>query len=85
MAGSLATLVVSALLPEAAYAAVHAEPDNALSFPTWAIHVSSVAEWCAAVKVVAHTTAMARVLRGSSFNEAVLVITSLFLIKSLPI
>jgi Protein of unknown function (DUF2499) len=28
---------------------LHAEPSNALSLPTWAIHVSSVAEWCAAV------------------------------------
>jgi hypothetical protein len=29
------------LLQEAAHAALHAEPGNALSLPTWAIHVAS--------------------------------------------
>lgn len=31
---------------------VHAEPANALSLPTWAIHVSSVIEWTAAMALV---------------------------------
>jgi Protein of unknown function (DUF2499) len=45
----------AAALPEAAEvlpalaALVHEEPGNALSLPTWAIHVSSVLEWCAAM------------------------------------
>ena len=34
-----------ALVPEASALAVHVEPANALSLPTWAIHFSSVAEW----------------------------------------
>lgn len=40
--------VVSALclLPaSSAFAAIHAEPANALSLPTWAIHISSTVEW----------------------------------------
>ncbi len=28
-----------------ALAAIHAEPANALSLPTWAIHISSTVEW----------------------------------------
>ena len=38
---------LSEVLP--ALAALHAEPQNALSLPTWAIHVSSVIEWVAAM------------------------------------
>ena len=38
---------LSEVLP--ALAALHAEPQNALSLPTWAIHVSSVVEWVAAM------------------------------------
>ena len=38
--------------PEAATAAIHAEPANALSVPTWAVHVSSVAEWLLAMDLV---------------------------------
>jgi hypothetical protein len=38
------------LTPGAASALeLHAEPANALSLPTWAIHVSSVTEWVAAM------------------------------------
>ena len=34
------------LLPASpALAAIHAEPANALSLPTWAIHISSTVEW----------------------------------------
>ena len=34
------------LLPaNPALAAIHAEPANALSLPTWAIHISSTVEW----------------------------------------
>lgn len=44
-AGAGAALAMSAFLaPEAALAALE-EPTNALSLPTWAIHVSSVVEW----------------------------------------
>jgi Protein of unknown function (DUF2499) len=39
------------VLPAAALG-VHAEPSNALSLPTWAIHVSSVIEWTAAMALV---------------------------------
>ena len=39
------------VLPGAA-AILHAEPQNALSLPTWAIHVSSVIEWTAAMALV---------------------------------
>ena len=28
-----------------ALAAIHTEPSNALSLPTWAIHISSTVEW----------------------------------------
>jgi hypothetical protein len=38
--------------PEAASAAIHVEPVNALSVPTWAVHVSSVAEWLLAMDLV---------------------------------
>ena len=34
------------LLPASpALAAIHTEPANALSLPTWAVHVSSTVEW----------------------------------------
>lgn len=33
-------------------AAAHAEPSNALSFPTWMVHVSSLIEWLAAMTYV---------------------------------
>lgn len=33
-------------------AAAHAEPANALSFPTWMVHVSSLIEWLAAMTYV---------------------------------
>lgn len=36
----------------AAALSVHPEPANALSLPTWAIHVSSVIEWTAAMALV---------------------------------
>lgn len=61
-AGSVALLTAAAAAhPDAAQAAeaavtaaagafsIHAEPSNALSLPTWAIHVSSVTEWVAAM------------------------------------
>ncbi|GLC46704.1 hypothetical protein PLESTB_001354400 [Pleodorina starrii] len=56
-AGHLAagTLLLAAacsdlLVPGAAHALeLHAEPGNALSLPTWAIHVSSVLEWVTAM------------------------------------
>ncbi|GBF92852.1 ycf49 [Raphidocelis subcapitata] len=47
-----AAAAVSAALaacPEARAAGLIAEPANALSLPTWAIHVSSVAEWLIAI------------------------------------
>ena len=51
-----AVLGVSSLAaahPEAANAlTIHMEPSNALSVPTWAIHVSSVTEWIAAMALM---------------------------------
>ena len=49
-----ATAVVGAfLLPEASTAAaIHAEPENALSLPTWIIHISSVIEWGTAMALM---------------------------------
>lgn len=45
-----AAAALSLAHPGAAQAlTVHAEPANALSLPTWAIHVSSVTEWVAAM------------------------------------
>ncbi len=38
--------------PEVAAAALHVEPGNALSVPTWAVHVASVAEWLIAMDLV---------------------------------
>jgi hypothetical protein len=50
VAGAAALLAAAAAHPEAASAlTLHAEPSNALSLPTWAIHVSSVTEWVAAM------------------------------------
>ena len=52
-AHGLGAWCVSALAGlEPAAAAVHAEPANALSLPTWAIHVSSTVEWGAAMYLV---------------------------------
>ena len=31
---------------------IHQEPENALSFPTWVIHISSVVEWAIAMALV---------------------------------
>eukprot|EP00600_Ochromonadales_sp_CCMP1393_P007030 CAMPEP_0174961070 /NCGR_PEP_ID=MMETSP0004_2-20121128/4041_1 /TAXON_ID=420556 /ORGANISM="Ochromonas sp., Strain CCMP1393" /LENGTH=361 /DNA_ID=CAMNT_0016209485 /DNA_START=54 /DNA_END=1139 /DNA_ORIENTATION=- len=31
---------------------VHAEPDNALSIPTWVVHTSSLLEWLVAMKLI---------------------------------
>ncbi|KAK9789926.1 hypothetical protein WJX73_006554 [Symbiochloris irregularis] len=46
----LSTVALGCLLfPGGAWAASHAEPGNALSLPTWAIHVSSVLEWLTAM------------------------------------
>ena len=47
-AASLAAAAVVAMLPAPAMAALHAEPANALSLPTWAIHISR----CAAAGIV---------------------------------
>lgn len=44
---------VALVLPDAAHAfSIHQEPDNALSFPTWVIHISSVIEWIVAMALV---------------------------------
>lgn len=37
------------VVPGVAEAATHSEPANALSIPTWMIHISSVIEWTAAM------------------------------------
>ncbi|XP_076882831.1 uncharacterized protein LOC143531414 [Bidens hawaiensis] len=44
--------LTSPLFIEAASAAEFSEPSNALSLPTWAIHVSSVVEWITAMILV---------------------------------
>ncbi len=49
------TVAAAALLLQGAPAlafTVHQEPDNALSFPTWVIHISSVIEWGIAMALV---------------------------------
>ena len=56
-AGLIAAAAVAALLTQADPAdavglIVREEPGNALSLPTWAIHVSSVIEWIAAMGLV---------------------------------
>lgn len=51
--GCLAAVAALPLLAlPAAALGLHAEPQNALSLPTWAIHVSSVLEWTAAMALV---------------------------------
>lgn len=51
--GCLAAVAALQLLAlPAAALGLHAEPENALSLPTWAIHVSSVLEWTAAMALV---------------------------------
>ena len=49
---ALVSLTLCAAGPEAASASIHVEPANALSVPTWAVHVSSVAEWLIAMELV---------------------------------
>ena len=44
-----AVILAASCSPAAAALELHAEPANALSLPTWAIHVSSVAEWVTAM------------------------------------
>ena len=56
-AAVVTAVAVAALLShggpaEAAGVLVREEPANALSLPTWAIHVSSVIEWVAAMGLV---------------------------------
>lgn len=54
---SLAVAAAWLCLPQEAQAmTVTPEPSNALSLPTWAIHVSSVLEWVIATKVSATQT-----------------------------
>jgi hypothetical protein len=49
-AAAVAAVAASLADPAAAAALVlHAEPANALSLPTWAVHTSSVMEWCLAM------------------------------------
>eukprot|EP00878_Enallax_costatus_P008426 GHUV01008807.1.p1 GENE.GHUV01008807.1~~GHUV01008807.1.p1 ORF type:complete len:191 (+),score=26.79 GHUV01008807.1:75-647(+) len=49
----LGLTALSVLSPQAANAlTIHTEPANALSLPTWAIHVSSVTEWVAAMALM---------------------------------
>ena len=38
--------------PQIAGALGHAEPNNALSIPTWAVHTSSLLEWLVAMKLI---------------------------------
>ncbi len=51
-AESLGASCAAWLCSAPARAAVHAEPVNALSLPTWAIHVSSTVEWGVAMYLV---------------------------------
>ncbi|KAK9907724.1 hypothetical protein WJX75_008776 [Coccomyxa subellipsoidea] len=47
---ALLAAAAAVCLPAApALAAIHAEPSNALSLPTWAIHISSTVEWATAM------------------------------------
>ncbi|EEC77149.1 hypothetical protein OsI_15596 [Oryza sativa Indica Group] len=52
--GGVAFAVVAAVAAASppALAALVAEPANALSLPTWAVHISSVAEWVTAMALV---------------------------------
>lgn len=53
VAAGVLPLLLWSVLPDAAQAiAVHTEPANALSLPTWGIHVSSVAEWVTAMALM---------------------------------
>lgn len=45
-------MLLGAPLLSGLFATVHAEPSNALSFPTWIIHVSSLVEWLVAMGLV---------------------------------
>lgn len=45
-------MAMGSILPFAALGVFHAEPSNALSFPTWVIHVSSLVEWLVAMGLV---------------------------------
>ncbi|CAN0292458.1 unnamed protein product [Pylaiella littoralis] len=47
-AAAVAVLAAAPLM----LAAVHTEPGNALSFPTWMVHVSSLIEWLAAMTYI---------------------------------
>lgn len=47
-----ATLLLSGLSALQALSGIHPEPANALSFPTWIVHVSSLLEWLAAMGLV---------------------------------
>ena len=51
LGGVLCQVGLALLLPSQATAAVHAEPGNALSLQTWAIHISSVLEWITAMSL----------------------------------
>ena len=54
IAAALALAPALILLQEAPAVAltIHQEPENALSFPTWVIHISSVIEWTIAMALV---------------------------------
>ena len=45
-------LAVAALSSGGMVAGMHAEPGNALSLPTWMVHVSSLIEWLAAMSLI---------------------------------
>ncbi len=49
---ALAVLGALCVVPECQALELHAEPANALSLPTWAIHTSSVAEWVTAMALI---------------------------------
>lgn len=51
---AVALIPATFLLPDASAFAltIHQEPENALSFPTWVIHISSVIEWAIAMALV---------------------------------
>jgi hypothetical protein len=50
--GAGASLVVIAVAAASSGLFLHAEPTNALSYPTWMVHVSSLLEWLAAMTLV---------------------------------
>lgn len=45
-------ITMGGILPFAGLSAFHIEPGNALSFPTWVIHVSSLIEWLVAMGLI---------------------------------